>query len=192
MCGEYGDKLGRPHYHALLFGHDFKDKKLWEVIRKNEFYRSATLEKLWPFGYSNISDVNFKSAAYVARYVMKKITGDQAEDHYTRIDKDTGEIQPIQPEYNNMSLKPGIASGWFSKYEKDVFPSDKLIMNGRQTKTPRYYLKQLEAVSPGTYEIVKENRRQKSRHLANQTIEQLDKQHYIKKLHIKKLKRELT
>ena len=28
-CGEYGENFGRPHYHAILFGFDFKDKVYW-------------------------------------------------------------------------------------------------------------------------------------------------------------------
>ena len=75
MCGEYGDKLGRPHYHAIIFGVTFVDKKLWSIRRGNNLYRSATLEKLWPYGFSSIGTVNFETAAYVARYVTKKITG---------------------------------------------------------------------------------------------------------------------
>ena len=79
MCGEYGDKLGRPHFHAIIFGVTFVDKKLWSIRRGNNLYRSATLEKLWPFGFSSIGAVNFETAAYVARYVTKKITGIEAE-----------------------------------------------------------------------------------------------------------------
>lgn len=83
MCGEYGENLGRPHFHACLFGVDFADKKLWRKSPSGAFlYRSATLEQLWPFGYSSIGDVTFETAAYVARYIMKKITGEAAELHY--------------------------------------------------------------------------------------------------------------
>jgi hypothetical protein len=84
MCGEYGDKLGRPHFHACLFGHDFADKKLWKTTdSKSKLYRSAELEKLWPYGFSSVGDVTFESAAYVARYIMKKVSGDASESHYT-------------------------------------------------------------------------------------------------------------
>lgn len=84
MCGEYGPKLGRPHFHACLFGIDFPDRKLWKVTdSKSKLYRSEILEKLWTKGFSSVGDVNFESAAYVARYIMKKVTGEAAELHYT-------------------------------------------------------------------------------------------------------------
>ena len=35
--------------------------------------------------------MTFESAAYVARYVMKKVTGDAAEAHYTTVNVETGE-----------------------------------------------------------------------------------------------------
>jgi len=53
-CGEYGEQTRRPHYHAILFGHDFDDKTLWKRNHGNPLYRSKSLERLWPHGYSSI------------------------------------------------------------------------------------------------------------------------------------------
>ena len=78
MCGEYGEdlqqpsKLGRPHFHACLFGLDFDDKQLYIVRDDVKLYTSATLEKIWGKGFVTIGDVTFESAAYVARYIAKK------------------------------------------------------------------------------------------------------------------------
>ena len=93
-CGEYGEKNKRPHYHALLFGHDFTDKQLWTQRSGVKLYISEELKKLWPYGFSTIGDVTFESAAYCARYVLKKVTGDAAAEHYTYTDPETGEVAP--------------------------------------------------------------------------------------------------
>ena len=71
-CGEYGSLLGRPHYHACLFNFDFPDKYLWKENNGQKLYRSPSLEELWPYGYSSIGTVTFESAAYVARYILKR------------------------------------------------------------------------------------------------------------------------
>ena len=39
---------------------------------------------------------------------MKKVTGDLAESHYETVDLSTGEVSTRVPEFNRMSLKPGI------------------------------------------------------------------------------------
>ena len=141
MCGEYGEKKGRPHYHALLFGYKFPDTYLWRSSRGNQIYRSPTLEKVWTLGNSEIGEVTFKSAAYVARYIMKKQYGDQAKEQLTHVDLDTGEIlEPRKPEYTRMSLKPGIGFTWYQKYYKDVFPNDTIVLTGgKEMPTPKYY-----------------------------------------------------
>ena len=71
-CGEYGEKNQRPHYHALIYNHDFSDKRLFKERKNIKLYTSKELEELWPYGFSTIGDVTFQSSAYVARYIMKK------------------------------------------------------------------------------------------------------------------------
>lgn len=155
MCGEYGDQFKRPHYHACLFGVDFLDKVPDRKSPSGELlYRSPTLEKLWTLGYSNFGAVTFESAAYVARYVMKKMTGPLQENTYKRVDADTGEIHQVSPEFCRMSLKPGIGAKWLEKYQTDVYPADQVIINGTHAKPPRYYDKKLEATNPQIFEAL--------------------------------------
>ena len=138
-CGEYGEKNLRPHYHALIFNHDFSDRKLFKEQNKVKLYTSKELEELWPYGFSTIGDVTFQSAAYVARYIMKKQKGENAQEHYNKIDPLTGEVTTIEPEYCTMSRKPGIGYDWFKKYKSDVYPRDVCIINNHEVKPPRYY-----------------------------------------------------
>lgn len=147
MAGEYGEEFRRPHFHAILFGVFFPDR---EFFRNgpggHKLWRSATLERLWPHGFSSIGDVTLESAAYVARYVTKKVTGDRAAEHYGEIcEPVTGEIRAKVPEFNRMSLKPGIGAEWFRRYQAEVYPRDFVVVNGVKQKPPRYYDKLLAA-----------------------------------------------
>lgn len=138
-CGEYGTDFDRPHYHALLFGYDFDDKVQWSKRGDYPTWRADSLERLWTAGFSEIGTVTSSSAAYVASYLFKKVGGARASDHYQNVDKSTGEISEIIPEYATMSRRPGIGKGWFEKYQNEVFPSDEVIVNGKQKKPPRFY-----------------------------------------------------
>ena len=147
MCGEYGEQFGRPHFHACIFGFNFPDRDFFARSASGEvIYRSKILEELWPFGYSSIGELTLESAAYVARYVMKKITGNPADEHYEYIDPATGDRFWRTPEFNKMSLKPGIGATWFEKYKTDVFPHDHVISNAKPVAVPRYYEKLYERV----------------------------------------------
>lgn len=142
-CGEYGEKLGRPHYHVLLFGLDFPDKYTsHETEQGHLVHTSPTLDKLWPFGQHLIGKVSFESAAYVARYCTKKIGGELAEEHYKRVDTLTGEIHDIEPEFMRCSLKPAIGKRWFEKYGQDINKGF-LTHKGQKIPTPKYYEKLL-------------------------------------------------
>lgn len=140
MCGEYGEDFSRPHYHACLFGCFFDDREIFRTRSDGvKLYTSKVLSDLWPFGFSSVGDVTPESARYVAGYVMKKITGAAAEDHYRIVDGITGEIYQREPEFSRMSLRPGIAATWFAKYGAEVFPLDRCVVDGRQVRPPRYF-----------------------------------------------------
>lgn len=152
-CGEYGSQLDRPHYHLLIFGYDFPDCELFFVSKAGEkVYRSPELEKLWTKGFSTVGDVTFESAAYVCRYVLKKVNGDIAESHYGG----------RQPEFLLMSRRPGIGGDWIKKYSTDVYPKDYLtIRNGVKCHPPRYYDRMYELNhGDGALSVIKDKRKE--------------------------------
>ncbi len=138
-CGEYGELNGRPHYHACLFGLGFPDKVLWSTRGGHDVFRSPVLESVWPHGQSEIGSLTFESAAYVARYCVKKVTGSKARAHYECYDPDTGELGRRLPEFATMSRRPGIGTGWFEEFGSEVYPSDEVIVRGKSCKPPRFY-----------------------------------------------------
>lgn len=174
-CGEYGELNQRPHYHAIIFGYQFGDREPWiqkplkklkklpsiEVLSNVNTpdvcessadasvvvscYWSPLLASLWPYGFSSVGDCTFESAAYVARYCLKKITGKKADEYYR------GRV----PEFVRMSNRPGIAAGWFQKYGTDVYPSDKCFARGVPCKPPRYFDKLFCLTSPEEFAKIK-------------------------------------
>ncbi len=148
-AGEYGDRFGRPHYHALLFGFDFPDKYLWSSRGDYPVWRSDVLTALWPFGQSEIGTVSFESAAYVARYCMKKVTGVKAAEYYSG----------VQPEYSTMSRRPGIGKRWYDEFKSEVYGCDNVVISGKLVKPPRFYDGQYEAECPEAMAAIKAARR---------------------------------
>lgn len=148
VCGEYGEKFQRPHYHLLLFNYVFPDidwnkPYLIDTNKGQMYYRSEILEKeLWtdPYqpdnkkGFSVIGKVTFESAAYVARYVTKKLkTKDEEKlkEHYgLRV-----------PEFLRMSRDPGLGNQFVKNYYEDIL-NHGYVTFGRKYKAPvpRYYL----------------------------------------------------
>lgn len=153
MCGEYGEQNGRPHYHACIFGRDFsRDEYLGQTPSGANLYRSNELERLWPYGQSSIGDVTFESAAYCARYCMQKVTGKNAEAHYRRVDQE-GEYQ-LEPEFGQMSLKPGIGQDFYTKWKTDMYPHDYVIIRGQKHKPPKYYDNLFKRENPDDWERI--------------------------------------
>lgn len=172
MCGEYGSINWRPHYHACLFNCDFADKELFTTRDGIDLFISDTLSGLWPYGFASVGAVTFESAAYVARYCIKKINGDLAQFHYAR--SDAAGRYLLVPEFCHMSLKPGIGSGWLSKWHDDVFPHDYVVVNGHKSKPPRYYDRLLGRSDPEVLEQIKCTRTLQGRsHYADNTDRRL-------------------
>lgn len=194
-CGEYGEKLGRPHYHAIIFGYDFPDKTFWEERKGgNILYRSKFLEELWPFGHSSVGTATWQSAAYVARYIMKKVTGDLAEDHYRVVNPSTGECFDRKPEYTTMSRRPGIGKDWFDMYGLgDVYPRGEVITKaGKKMKPPKYYDVQYELIAPEDMARIKAERKAAaSLRKHDNTPERLEVREKVHRARIGMLKREL-
>lgn len=159
MAGEYGDTHRRPHFHACLFGINFHDRLYWQRTPSgSKIYISATLQQIWPHGFSSIGDVNYESAAYIARYIMAKQTGDNAAKYYEHIDLTTGEITDLKPEYNKMSLRYGIGKAWYTKYRSDCYPKGTVYRYAKESKAPRYYDKLYKQEEPDKHEEMKMRR----------------------------------
>jgi len=138
-CGEYGSE-GRPHYHALVYGYRPTDLvQHSENGQGDKLYVSESLARIWGLGNVIIGEVSFETAAYTARYILKKVTGERAQAHYRSFDPSTGEVFQRLPEYVTMSRRPGIARPWFDKYSEEVFPSDFIVIRGRKMLPPRFY-----------------------------------------------------
>lgn len=174
MCGEYGDNYGRPHYHSILFDIDFPDKVLFKTNRQGDpIYKSDFLSGVWGLGHVTFGAVTYESAAYVARYVCKKITGNAelVQNHYQYFDLQDGQIYSLVPEFANMSRKPGIGKAWLDKYQSDVYPDDFVIVKGRKTRVPRFYDKNIDE---SLLLHIKERRINRARrHKENNTPERL-------------------
>lgn len=176
LCGEYGDdadnkfrsqyggNIGRPHYHALIFGYDFREYRPWEANQApdNHNYFSQFLEDRWQKGITSVGELTPATAAYCARYATKKITGKPAPAHYQRIHPETGEITQALPEFALCSTRPAIGDSWLAQYGTDVYPSDEVIQNGKQRKPPRFYDKRLGDRAPRLLRTIKGKRVQRA------------------------------
>lgn len=193
QCVEFRPTLGRPHYHAILFGYEFPDKRLFKMDRGLPLYTSKILTEEWGMGHCSVGGVTFESAAYVARYVVDKMGGDQAQAHYLFIDEITGECYNRLPEYTKSSNRRGIGHSWFTAYGRELYPDDYVVIRGRRMKVPRYYDKLLkESGDLELVELVKEGRKVAAEKLAaDRTAPRLAVRERIQESRAKRLLRSL-
>lgn len=127
--GEYGERMGRPHYHALLFGSDFTDEELTGA---------------WKHGHVHQGDVTAASITYCVEYLIKY-----------RTKKDELLDLRREPEFGVMSRNPGIGTFSIGEIRKSVLSSpplsngtllipDTFRLGGKEHPMPRYIRRILE------------------------------------------------
>lgn len=138
--GEYGTKTARPHYHLILFGLQLQDLAFYKRTKLGfNLFTSKMLTDLWSNGYVVVGEFNWDTAAYCARYVMKKVNGLKAEEYFA-LGKN--------PEFAIMSRKPGIARKWFDENGKIFLTEASVFIKDREIKPNRYYAKLLGEACP--------------------------------------------
>lgn len=123
-CGEYGDTSQRAHFHICFF--NLPD----ELMQELRFYKTSFcgdvytisdyIQRIWGNGIVVCGDLNFQSAAYVARYVCKKLKG---KEKLSELDE-----LGISNQDSRMSLKPGIGSEYFHLFKDQIYKNDEMFL----------------------------------------------------------------
>lgn len=168
-CGEYGTNTMRPHYHVIVFGLKLDDLKPYKYERGNWFYNSESVQDTWPFGFAVIAEVSWETCAYTARYVMKKAGGFLAEEY---------NLLNIEPEFVNMSRRPGIARGVFDQDPDHVLDGHAYYLasasGGRKIYPPKYFERLYDQYMPGALDDFKERRLETVKVLQQLELERTD------------------
>lgn len=155
--GEYGSQTDRPHYHAIIFGIGLDDIGDCVPTGRNDigqpYFKSEKIRKIWDNGHILVTDVSFETCAYVARYVVKKLSGDMAIDYAKK-----NRI----PEFSLMSRKPGIGA-YYLELHPECLDYENINLStkdkGLKIRIPKYYLKQMQLTDPARYEKMMEQRK---------------------------------
>lgn len=173
LGAEYGEENRRPHYHALLFNVEFRDRLLHGRNARGEpLYTSRELSSLWSvdgreMGFCTIGEVTFDSAVYCAKYALKKLNVSENsspearaayEARYVVYDAD-GIVYERDREFAVMSRRPGIGAGYYEKFGKEVLQHDSVVVDGREVRPPRYYDMRSEQLDPDAFARLKRKRK---------------------------------
>lgn len=191
MCGEYGGNTNRPHYHAIVFGLDFADKKYHSTSKRGDrLYVSEKLDQLWGMGHCYVGTLTAKSAGYVGRYCLKKVNGDRSFEYYSRVNVETGEVITLEKEY--ITASNGLGLSHFNDFHETMYLRDSCILEGKETAVPKYYDRKLEQINEQWLYDLKTKRIEQAKLRADENTEKrLLVRHEVKQAQVKLLKREL-
>lgn len=145
-CGEYGDKNGRPHYHAIILGFSKYDKEFINGVK--------TSWKKCSWNLLNFDEVfgtvNYDSCRYVADYSFSKQSMKEyvRQGYYSeRKGKDEFGNDKIfydmvkQPPFQLVSQ--GIGLTYLNNYRDELLQREKVTVHGAERNLPRYYREKL-------------------------------------------------
>lgn len=133
ICGEYGEKTKRPHYHAIIFNEDFRGGRFTYTIN-DELWGNKRLDRIWQNGTCAIADFTFSTAMYTAGYTAKKL------GH-----KDIFTIQ---------SRNPPIGKEWLRRNHDNIRRNGFVVMEGKEMPVPQVYWNWLKGEE--TFDKIKE------------------------------------
>lgn len=194
-AGEYGDETKRPHYHCIIFGLDLPedDRTLYKQERGYSYYNSKIIDQAWSYwqrdekgneipnswsncGYAVVTECTWETAAYTARYCMKKAFTDQAEfyDNFN-----------LQPEFTQMSRRPGIAYDFYQDHKNHLLEFDYVSIStpkgGRNIRPSKYYDKLFDIDFPEEFAILKEDRKEAAE-IAQKNLEKVSGRPWLQNL----------
>ena len=124
LCGEYGEKTHRPHYHAIIFGQDFRGGRYTYRIN-DELWGNKQLQQTWSHGEVVIGDFTPATAMYTAGYVGKKLGKEQEG-------------------FTIMSRKPPIGWQWAVDNQDQLNRLGHVVIEGRVWPIPKAYFKWID------------------------------------------------
>lgn len=181
MCGEYGSENGRPHYHCVLFGEDFRP---WKWVGRSgsgkDFYTNVRLSELWKLGRVTVQPCCGETIGYCTRYIVDKVTGDRAEAHYGG----------KKPEYCVASQ--GLGMRYYAQYGETVATQDFVVVDSQERVLPRYYAKMARKDARVDWDAVEQARYVRARAaLPDNTDERRAVREIVHKARVRNLKRDL-
>lgn len=118
LCGEYGSKHSRPHYHAVLYGLDEKDK---DVINRS-----------WNKGFIHIGTFTPRALRYTMKYFMKTIHRSSNDKHYD------------EKFFCLASRRPGLGYQYLIDHYDQLAKQGYIAYRGRKHWLPRYFIKKIK------------------------------------------------
>lgn len=151
LCGEYGTKYWRPHFHILVYGVSCEEWSQSAPIRrdpsralaliKSDEHRVKTegqkvLQEIWGKGLVDldVKPMHEYAAQYVVGYIRKKIGSKYGGKE---IYEDNGRPRPY------MTTSKGIGGEWSRRHEQDWLKTLEISWQGHQFAIPRYYIKRI-------------------------------------------------
>ena len=124
LCGEYGDKFNRPHYHAIFFGLDYE-------LHKSLF------EQTWKKGSVKVLPVNPASFRYVSKYIVKPYSREWNDKNYY----DLGLIPPFR------KMSRGLGLRVYLTHLDELREKGFFYLKGKRISVNRYYFNKLVSYS---------------------------------------------